>query len=120
MALWRPRGPVRLAAVMNNRLSDGRVLKSGGIEVWSGSDRLGGWIELTVHAPRSLGNAHLDLVRTGVDVPAGATRVVRVRACGRGPWTGGFVASPVLVRGRQWRSPIVSVPRYVPDPYACS
>jgi hypothetical protein len=52
-------------------------------------------------------------------VPAGTTRVVRVRACGRGPWTGGFVAWPVVVRGRQWRSPIVSVPRYVPDPSAC-
>jgi hypothetical protein len=119
MTLWRPRGPARLAAVMNNRLSDGRVLMSGGIEVWSGSDRLAGWVELRVHAPRSLGSAHLDHVRTGVDVPAGATRVVRVRACGRGPWTGGFVASPVVVRGRQWRSPIVSVPRYVADPRAC-
>jgi hypothetical protein len=118
--LWRPRGAARLAAVMNNRLADGRVLKSGGIEVWSGSGRLAGWVELRVHAPRSLGSAHLDLVRTGVDVPAGATRVVRVRACGRGPWTGGFVASPVVVRGRQWRSPIVSVPRYVPDPSACA
>ena len=120
MALWRPSGPARLEAVMNNRLSDGRVLKSGGIEVWSGSDRLAGWVELRVHAPRSLGSAHLDLVRTGVDVPAGATRGVRVRACGRGPWTGGFVAAPVVVRGRQWQSPIVSVPRYVPDPSACS
>ena len=120
MALWRPHGPARLAAVMNNRLADGRVLKSGGIEVWSGSGRVAGWIELRVHAPRSLGTAHLDLVRTGVDVPAGATRVVRVRACGLGPWTGGFVASPVVVRGRQWHSPVVSVPRYVPDPSACS
>jgi hypothetical protein len=119
MALWRPHGRARLQAVMNNRLADGRVLKSGGIEVWSGSDRLAGWIELRVHAPRSLGRAHLDLVRTGVDVPAGATRVVRVRACGRGPWTGGFVASPVVVRGRQWHSPVVSLPRYVPDPSAC-
>jgi hypothetical protein len=117
--LWRPRGPARLEAVMNNRLSDGRVLKSGGIEVWSGSGRLAGWVELRVHAPRSLGKAHLELVRAEVDVPAGTTRVVRVRACGRGPWTGGFVAWPVVVRGRQWRSPIVSVPRYVPDPSAC-
>jgi hypothetical protein len=119
MALWRPHGPARLEAVMDNRLADGRVLKSGGIEVWSGSDRLAGWIELRVHAPKSLGSAHLDLVRTSVDVPAGSTRVVRVRACGRGPWTGGFVASPVVVRGRQWHSPIVSVPRYVPDRSAC-
>jgi hypothetical protein len=119
VTLWRPRGPARLEAVMNNRLADGRVLKSGGIEVWSGGNRIAGWVELRVHAPRSLGTAHLELVRTGVDVPAGATRVVRVRACGRGPWIGGFVASPVVVRGRQWRSPIVSVPRYVPDPSAC-
>ena len=120
MTLWRPHGRARLEAVMNNRLADGRVLKSGGIEVWSGSDRVAGWIELRVHAPRSLGRAHLDLVRTGIDVPAGATRVIRVRACGRGPWTGGFVASPVVVRGREWHSPVVSVPRYVPDPSACS
>jgi hypothetical protein len=120
MTLWRPRGAARLAAVMNNRLADGRVLHSGGIEVWSGSDRVAGWVELRVHAPHSLGKAHLDLVRTGVDVPAGGTRVVRVRACGRGPWTGGFVASPVLVRGgKHWRSPVVSLPRYVPDPAAC-
>ena len=119
LTLWRPRGPARLEAVMNNRLADGRVLKSGGIEVWSGGNRIAGWVELRVHAPRSLGTAHLELVRTGVDVPAGATRVVRVRACGRGPWIGGFVASPVVVRGRQWRSPIVSVPRYVPDLSAC-
>jgi hypothetical protein len=117
--VWRPRGVARLASVMNNRLSDGRVLKSGGIEVWSGSPRFAGWIELRVHAPRSLGAAHVDLVRTGVDVPAGETRVVRVAACGRGPWTGGFVASPVEVRGRVWRSPIVSQPRYVADPAAC-
>jgi hypothetical protein len=120
VTLWRPRGVARLASVMNNRLSDGRVLRSGGIEVWGGTRRLAGWIELRVHAPASLGEAHLDLVRTGVDVPAGGTRVVRVAACGRGPWTGGFVASPVLVRGHEWRSPIVSLPRYVPDPRACS
>jgi hypothetical protein len=120
VTLWRPQGTARLAAVMNNRLSDGRVLKSGGIEVWSGSPRLAGWVELTVRAPRTLGDAHLDLVRTGVDVPAGESRIVRVRACGRGPWTGGFVASPVRVVGREWASPRVSLPRYVPDPAACS
>jgi hypothetical protein len=119
VTVWRPRGVAKLAAVMNNRLADGRVLRSGGIEVWSGSPQLAGWVELTVRAPRQLGDAHLDLVRTGVDVPAGASRVVRVRACGRGPWTGGFAASPVRVVGREWVSPRVSLPRYVPDPSAC-
>jgi hypothetical protein len=72
-----------------------------------------------VHAQRSLGRAHVDLVRTGLDVPAGATRVVRVAACGRGPWTGGFAASPVRVEHGEWVSPRVSLPRYVPDPAAC-
>jgi hypothetical protein len=119
VTVWRPQGEAQLAALMNNRLADGRVLKSGGIEVWSGSRTMAGWIELRVHAPRTLGKAHLDLVDTGVDVPAGATRRVRVRACGAAPWTGGFVASPVKAVGRVWHSPIVSVPRYVPDPAAC-
>jgi hypothetical protein len=117
--LWRPTGAARLAAVMNNRLPDGRVLRSGGMEVWSPNGRLAGWIELRVHAPATLGRAHVHLVRTGVDVPAGQTRVVRVAACGRGPWTGGFVASPVTVSGNEWHSPLLSLPRYVPDPTAC-
>ena len=117
--LWRPRGAVRLAVIMNNHFPNGLVLHSGGMEIWSGKPRMDGWIELRVGSPASLGTSHVIFGGEQVAVPAGQIRVVRVRACGRAPWSGGFTASPTGIVGGRWSSPVLSVPRYVPDPSAC-
>jgi len=117
--LWRPRNAVRLAVVMNNHFPNNRVLHSGGVEVWSGKARMAGWIELRVGAQATLGTAHVFFGGRQISVPAGQLRVVRVRACGRAPWVGGFTASPTGVANGGWSSPLLSVPRYVADPSAC-
>lgn len=117
--LWRPRGAVRLAVIMNNHFPNGLVLHSGGMQVWSGKPRMDGWIELRVGAPPSLGTAHVAFGLQQVAVPAGQLRVLRIRACGPAPWSGGFVAAPTGFGNGRWESPVLSVPRYVPDPSAC-
>ena len=104
---------------MNNHFPNGLVLRSGGIQVWSGKRQMNGWIEVRVGSPTSLGTAHVLFGGEPVSVPAGEMRVVRVRACGRAPWSGGFNAAPTGIVGGRWNSPLLSVPRYVPDPSAC-
>ena len=117
--LWRPRGAVRLAVIMNNHFPNGYVLHSGGMEVWSGQPQMDGWIEMRVGAPTSLGTAHVVFGGEQVSVPAGQMRLLRVRACGPAPWSGGFNAAPTGIVDGRWSSPVLSVPRYVRDPSAC-
>jgi hypothetical protein len=118
-ALWRPRAGAQLGAVVENRLHDGRVLEKGSMQVWGGTQRLSGWIVLRAGAPRELGAATVRVDGKVFAIPAGGERVVRVRACGTGPWRGSFVAAPVRVVAEQWQSPLLGMPRYVADPTAC-
>lgn len=117
--LWRPRKDARLAAIVENRLPDGSTLESGSLRVWSGTTRLAGWVEIRARAPRTLGRATIRLGGERFVVPAGGTRMLRVRACGRGPWRGSFKVAPVRVEAGMWRSPLLGMPRYVADPAAC-
>lgn len=119
LTLWRPRGNAKLWAIVDNRLGDGRLVGVGNARVWSGTPTLAGWIVMRAYAPPVLGRSHIQLGRAGLSVPSGATRTVRVRACGRGPWRGALVAKPIRVLDGVWTSPLVSVPRYVADPSAC-
>jgi hypothetical protein len=122
--LWRPQHVVRLAVVMNNRFPDGTVLRTGSIDVWSGTRRMAGWIELSATSPRVLGRSEIEVGdiehHVTVEIPSGGTRLVRVRACGAGHWSGAFGVRPALELPRGWTSPLLSVARYVPDPRACS
>jgi hypothetical protein len=118
-ALWRPRAGAQLGAIVENRLHDGRVLEKGSMQVWGGTQRLSGWIVLRAGAPRELGAATVRVDGKVFAIPAGGERVVRVRACGAGPWRGSFVAAPVRVVAEQWQSPLLGMPRYVADPTAC-
>jgi hypothetical protein len=120
LTLWRPRGNAQLAAIVPNRLGDGRVVGPGAVHVWSGTPRLAGWIVMRAYAPPVLGRANIRLGSANVSVPSGTIRTVRVRACGKGPWTGTLTAKPTHVIRAVWTSPLVSVPRYVADPAACN
>ena len=122
--LWRPHSPARLRVVLVGRLSDGRLLPGGTIAVWGLRVRLAGWIELRLRAPTTLGRAHLRLsagsgVITAFSVRAGRTRIIRVRACGASPWRSKYQAGPMKTVGGRVALPVVSIPRYVPDPAAC-
>lgn len=117
--LWRPRGRAQLAAIVENRLPDGRTLETGSVRVWGGTARVAGWIVVRFRAPKTLGDATLRFGGARFAVAAGAERVARVRACGRGPWRGSFKVAPVRVDGDVWRSPLLGMPRYVADPAAC-
>jgi hypothetical protein len=118
-ALWRPRGGAQLGAIVENRLHDGRVLEKGSLHVWGGTRQLAGWIELRAHTPRELGAATVRIDGKAFALPAGGERVMRVRACGAGPWRGSFTAAPVRVVAEQWQSPVLGMPHYVADPAAC-
>jgi hypothetical protein len=120
MTLWRARGNAKLWAIVDNRLGDGRVVGPGPVHVWSGTPRLAGWIVMRAYAPPVLGEASIRLGSAKVAVPSGTIRTVRVRACGKGPWTGTLAAKPDQVIRGVWTSPLVSVPRYVADPAACT
>lgn len=117
--LWQPQRVARLGVLVGNRFADGHVLRHGPIEVWSGSRRIAGWIEVRVGAPVLLGAAHVTIGGVRVSVPAGGTRLVRVRACGAAPWSGGYSAPQAQESPHGWISPLLDVPRYVPDPSAC-
>lgn len=122
-ALWRPTGTARLAAVMGSRFPNGRVLRSGPIDVWGPTERLAGWIELRAGVPAPLRGARVVLSgaggRASATIGQGHVRTLRVAACGRGPWSGGFNVSTAYQSPRGWTSPVLSVARYVPDPRAC-
>jgi hypothetical protein len=118
---WRPREGVRLRSIFDNRLPDGRVRPVGRVRVWGDGPRLAGWVVFRVHAPAALGTGRFVVAGVRIVVPAGETRIGRVRVCGRGPWQSGFTAAPISVaRNGQWISPHVAVPRYVADPTACA
>jgi hypothetical protein len=119
LSLWRTHGNAKLWAEVDNRMGDGRVVGVGLAHIWGGTPRLAGWIVMQAFAPPVLGRAHITLGPGRVSVPAGKIRTVRVRACGAGPWKGALTAKPVQVINAVWTSPLVSVPRYVPDPSAC-
>jgi hypothetical protein len=117
--LWRPRSAARLDVVMNGRIPDGHVLRAGGIVAWGAGGRLAGWLEARVSNPAGRPQATVRLGRTTVSLPAGTSREVRFLACGAAPWTSTFAAAPAGPTPSGWRSPLVSMPRYVPDPGAC-
>jgi hypothetical protein len=98
------------------------VLSEGSIRVWRG--RFAGWIEVAVAEPAGQPRAVVSLRHGGrratVHVAPGTVGVVRLAACGPGPWRGGFTASPAQAAADTWLSPRLSVPRYVADPGACS
>jgi hypothetical protein len=119
MALWRPRGDAQLAAVVDNRIADGRIVGHGTVAVWGGSAHLAGWVVMRAFAPPALGRAHVHLGAASVSVPSGKIGTIRVRACGEGPWRGALSAQPEGPIDGVWTSVVVSVPRYVPDPNAC-
>jgi hypothetical protein len=120
--VWQPPGAVRLQSLMTNRLPDGRVLSEGSVRVWRG--HFAGWIEVAVAEPAGQPNAVVSLqrgaTRSTVTVAPGKFGVVRLPACGAGPWRGGFTASPAQALAGSWLSPRLSVVRYVADPSACS
>lgn len=123
--VWHTGGAVRMRAIVNNRLPDGRVRPRGNMQVWGSSSSLRGWVEVRVHAPRALRRVVFTLngaggARSRVVVPAGSTQTVRLPACGRGPWRGGFDAAPIAVGAGDWISALVSMPRFVPDARACT
>jgi hypothetical protein len=122
LTVWQPRGAVRLQSLMTNRLPDGRVLSEGSVRVWRG--HFAGWIEVAVAEPAGQPKAVVSLqqgtTRSTVTVAPGKFGVVRLPACGAGPWRGGFTASPAQALAGSWLSPRLSVVRYVADPSACS
>jgi len=120
LTIWRPRGDAQLAAIVENRLGDGRVIGPGPVRVWSGASRLAGWIVMRAYAPPVLGRADIRLGPGKISVPSDTIRTIRVRACGKAPWKGTLVAKPDQVIRGVWTSPLVSVPRYVADPSACN
>ncbi len=120
LSLWRTHGNAQMWAQVDNRLGDGRIAGPGLAHVWGGTPRLAGWIVMRAFAPSVLGRAQIKLGSATVSIPAGAIRTVRVRACGKGPWTGALVATPIRVIDAVWTTPVVSMPRYVADPTACN
>jgi hypothetical protein len=119
LSLWRTHGNAHMWAQVDNRMGDGRIAGPGAAHVWGGTARLAGWIVMRAFAPPALGRAQIGLGKATVSIPSGAIRTVRVRACGKGPWTGKLVATPIRVIDAVWTTPVVSVPRYVADPSAC-
>ena len=124
LTVWQPRGAVRLKSLMSERLPDGRVLSAGAIRVWQAAPGFAGWIEVAVAEPAGQPNAVVSLqqgnTKATVTVAPGKTGVVRLPACGAGPWRGAFTASPAQALAGSWLSPRLSTPRYVADPSACS
>ena len=122
LTLWQPNGAVRLQSLISNRLPDGRVLNEGSVRVWRA--HFAGWIEVAIAEPAGQPNAVVSLRRgttkATVHVAPGKTGVVRLAACGAGPWRGSFTASPAQAMASMWLSPRLSTPRYVADPSACS
>ena len=117
--LWRSKGSAQLAALVSGRLPSGRLGSAGRIQVWGRTPRLAGWIELRVGAPAALRRATVRLVaadgtRRAVTVTAGTTRVVRLPACGRGPWTATFTARAIAYVAGAPVTATMSVPRYTP------
>jgi hypothetical protein len=121
--LWLPRRAAQLSVLVNGRLPDGRLLAGGRLQVWDPSGRLAGWIELRLRAPSTGKRSQFVLVgasgaRASFSVAAGAERVVRVPACGAGPWSRTFSTEMLVVSG----APVtmtLALPRYVRDPAAC-
>ncbi|HET8527869.1 MAG TPA: hypothetical protein VFL60_03075 [Gaiellaceae bacterium] len=119
--LWATSGAVRLGVVVEGRIADGHVLQSGGIAVWAAGGRVAGWLEARVAEPASLPQATVRLGRAAaVVLPAGGSRLLRTPVCGASPWTGTFTAIPAGPTADGWRSPLLAMPRYVPDPHACA
>ena len=120
----RPRGQAQLAALVLGRLPDGSLGTAGRIQVWGRTPRLAGWIELRVGAPAGLPRATVALVaadgtRHVVSVAAGGTRLVRLRACGRGPWTAAFTADAVADVAGVPVTATMSIPHYAPADGVC-
>jgi hypothetical protein len=117
--LWStPRA--RLRVLVTGRTADGRLLPRGGIAVWDARGRVAGWLVARVGEPAALPRATVRLGRTTVVVPSGTSRLVRLRVCSASPWRGGLTAAPVDPTPAGWSSPLLTMPRYVPDPRACS
>ena len=122
--LWRSRGQAQLGALVVGRLPSGSLGSAGRIQVWGRTPRLAGWIELRVGAPAALPRATVRLVaadgtRRVVSVTAGGTRLVRLRACGRGPWTATFAAGDMAYVAGAPVTATMSVPRYTPALGVC-
>jgi len=127
VTLWQPNGPARMSSVVVYRLSSSQLLPLGWLGLWEPQARLEGWVELRLSAPKGLRAVHLDLKRSNARGTAtrymaagGRTTVVRIAACGRGPWIRTFQAGPEAVRDGKLLAPMLAVPRYVPDASACS
>jgi hypothetical protein len=122
--LWRSRGQAELGALVVGRIPSGSLASAGRIQVWGRTPRLAGWIELHVGAPAALPRATVRLVaadgtRRAVSVTAGGTRLVRLRACGRGPWTATFAAKDMAYVAGAPVTATMSVPRYTPALGVC-
>jgi hypothetical protein len=122
--LSRSRGQAQLGALVVGRIPSGSLGTAGRIQVWGRTPRLAGWIELRVGAPAALPRATVRLVaadgtRRVVSVTAGGTRLVRLRACGRGPWTATFAAGDMAYVAGAPVTATMSVPRYTPALGVC-
>ena len=121
--LWLPKRAAEVSVLVNGRLPDGHILGGGRLQVWDLSGRVAGWVELRLRGPSAVKRSTFVLVgksgaRESFSVAAGADRVVRVAACGAGPWSRTFSTEMLGVSG----APVtmtLALPRYVRDPTAC-
>jgi len=114
VSLWQPNGAARLSLLMWGRLDDGILLNGGGIWLWPKTTHEG-WVELrltTVSAVKpgtfTLYDHHRPVATR--ELPAGRVTTLRVPLCDAGRFARGFTSN----------NAVAAVPRYVPDPGACS
>jgi hypothetical protein len=103
-----------MALYVPGRYFDGLLAQSGAIMVWPDGRPLAGRLELDV---RPLPGMRLALRLDGRRVRAGH---VSLAVCSPGRWTIPFDADPQLIVAGRTVTGRMSVPRYVPDPDACS
>ena len=118
--LWVPSGPVRLGSVMVGRPPSGHLLTRGALLLWPGTTQASGWLELRVSASKRLPHGgglrfkRPDAKPVVLTVPSGGSRLFRVPVCG-GSWQAPYTTVP-----RYTEEISAGVPRFVPDPAACS